>query len=151
MAAYLKHESLKFKAREIRPGFALRHFGLAQGKNQLKSRNPSEILRMLILKRLMTGCCLFPVLFIVFFFGTCLVGGAVVGGLAGAHTTNYEEGRAAGQKAGQEFGRKYAALMMVGAGGVAGLIAIVVPICGILPWCKPERQDAYGDQGYPRA
>jgi hypothetical protein len=79
--------------------------------------------------------------FFVFLFGGLMIGGAVVGGMAGHQSVTasanppttlsggYNTGYEAGHSAGQEFGRKYGSLFLVG----SLLLAVVGSAFGILP------------------
>ena len=94
---------------------------------------------MLYVRRFGTAMVLFVVLFIGLFFGSLLVGGAVAGARAGrehAGARDFQTGYEIGQRAGAEFGRQYGGMIFLGALGTSGLIAIVVPFAGILPWCR---------------
>ena len=59
---------------------------------------------MLIIKRLLTGCIMFPILIIGIWLGSLMLGGAIVGGIAGVK--NPQNAEQAGRLAGEKFGRK---------------------------------------------
>ena len=85
------------------------------------------------MKRFMFGV----VWFVVFWRGPSVICGVIVGGSAGAGTSNAQEGYDAGRAAGQEFGRKYGALILLGSLG----LSILGTATGILPGTK-KRKDA---------
>ena len=58
---------------------------------------------MTLLKRLVTATVLFVFFFVVVYFGICIVGGAVSGGIAGAGQANSQDGYEAGRQAGENF------------------------------------------------
>jgi hypothetical protein len=84
--------------------------------------------------------------FFIFLFGSLMLGGAVVGAMAGHQaataSTNppttisggYNAGYQAGHAAGQEFGRKYGTLFLLG----SLLLAIGGSGFGILPGTQPR-------------
>ncbi|MET0332910.1 MAG: hypothetical protein ABW190_01460 [Rhizobacter sp.] len=78
--------------------------------------------------------------FLVLGFGGLVLGGAVVGAMAGSqvNATNmsdgYTKGQQAGEVAGAEFGRKYAGVILIG----ALVISVVGTATGVLPGTKKK-------------
>jgi len=98
---------------------------------------------MLWLKRLGTFLVLFLFLFMLVFFGSLAVGGAVAGAQArtgDSAPTDIRSGFELGQRAGQNFARRYRGPIARWCCVASLPIALVVSISGVLPWCrKPAR------------
>jgi len=93
----------------------------------------------LILKRLATIAVLFPLLFVLLSVGGLGIGGAIVGArvrLENPQARDFGAGFVAGRQAGAQFGRRCGPAIMLGAAGVSGVMALVVPFTGLLPWCR---------------
>lgn len=88
--------------------------------------------------------------FIVFWFGTLVLGGAVVGAIAGSRAAQmqspsgsfreqfdkgYEAGHQAGRGAGEQFGRQYGTYVLIG----ALIITVTGTALGILPGTKRRK------------
>ncbi|TAJ91554.1 MAG: hypothetical protein EPO31_15270 [Gammaproteobacteria bacterium] len=82
--------------------------------------------------------------FLVIWFGTLVIGGAVVGSAAGSGmeatsmSEAFSKGQEAGAAAGAEFGRKYGGVIFLG----ALVISIGGTILGILPGTKSRKKDS---------
>ncbi len=80
--------------------------------------------------------------FLVIWFGTLIIGGAMAGALAGSQvgasssvSESYEKGYAAGQQAGAEFASRFGRIIFIG----ALVIAVGGTIAGVLPGTKPKK------------
>lgn len=71
--------------------------------------------------------------FLALSMGAIIVGGAIVGGMAGAE--NPENAQAAGEAAGQAFGEAYSGMIFLS----AFIIAVLGSIFGLLPGTKSEK------------
>lgn len=84
--------------------------------------------------------------FIVFSFGGLFLGGAIVGGIAGAQveaggiSEAAAKGHQAGHAAGAEFGRKYSGLIFLG----ALVLAVAGTATGVLPGTRKKNPGAAG-------
>ena len=82
--------------------------------------------------------------FLVLWFGTLLLCGMIVGGIAGSKvkagsaSEGFERGQVAGQQAGEEFGRKYGSVILLG----ALVISIGGTAAGILPGTRRKLSPA---------
>ena len=80
----------------------------------------------------------FVVYAIIFFFGTLFIGGAIVGGMAGAeHAGDMAAAQEAGRIAGEEFGMVYGTYILLSALAIAGLGSIF----GILPFTRHRKKN----------
>lgn len=84
--------------------------------------------------------------FVVFSVGGVMIGGAIVGGMAGSKlkvgnmSEAYAQGKQAGYTAGSEFGHQYGSRMILG----AFIAAVIGSVAGVLPGTKnkPSAEDA---------
>jgi hypothetical protein len=83
------------------------------------------------MKRVLMGI----VWFIVLYLGVLIIGGAIVGALAGAGQPNPQQAAQAGRLAGNDFGQTYGALILIG----SLLVAIAGSVTGILPGTKKKK------------
>lgn len=82
-----------------------------------------------------TGIATFIIVFLVLFMGSLIIGGAVAGASSydpAKSQSSYETGREAGEK----FGRTYSGIIFLSSVGVGGLLAIAIPLSGLVPWCN---------------
>ncbi len=104
---------------------------------------------MLFIKRILTTAVLFVVLFIVLYLLTSGILGAVAGMRAGsnANVHDFNSGYDVGREAGMEIGRKYGAIIIFGASGIAGVAAGALSFSSAIPWCrrKYDRQERLPD------
>ena len=92
---------------------------------------------MLWLKRGLSGCIIFPVIFLILWIGMLAVGGGVSGFMAGFN--NPDDASELGRLAGEEFGEKYSIILLVVSLPLA--FAGTIGICWLLPWCKRKPED----------
>ncbi|MFG6413142.1 hypothetical protein ACG02S_04445 [Roseateles sp. DC23W] len=78
--------------------------------------------------------------FVVFWFGSVIIGGAIAGGIAGAQvkpsslSEGFDLGKEAGHTAGAEFAQKYSSHLLIG----ALILAIGGTALGVLPGTKKK-------------
>ena len=93
---------------------------------------------MLILKRSITAIVIFIPLFIIIYLACLIVGGAIVGGMAGMQDP--DNAYAAGQAAGEEFGKRFGGLLFLASLLFSALIAGALGFTNLLPWCRAEKK-----------
>jgi hypothetical protein len=95
---------------------------------------------MTLLKRLLTSIVLFVFLFVVIYFGICMVGGAIAGGMSGAGNPNPHDSFEAGRQAGANFVRNNLRIIVLSALGTSLISSLALSFSGVFPWCrKPVR------------
>jgi len=94
---------------------------------------------MLIFKRIVTASISFLILFFVLYFGTLVIGGGIVGGIAGVK--NPENAKQVGEQAGEQFAQKYIGVIAISSVALSGLSSGVLVFGGILPWCRKKQHD----------
>jgi hypothetical protein len=95
---------------------------------------------MLLLKRIATSIVLFVFFFVVLYFAICIVGAGINGAMAGAGTTNAEDGYNAGAQAGANFVRHNMAMILLSSFVISFLSSLSLSFSGILPWCRKPSQ-----------
>lgn len=91
---------------------------------------------MTFLKQFITFIVLFVFLFVVVYLGTCVVGGAISGGMAGAGNHDPQAAAEAGQRAGAAFVRDHIKAIVLGSFLASLIGSAALSFTGILPWCK---------------
>jgi len=74
--------------------------------------------------------------FLMFWLGSLIAVGGVVGVNAGIEAETPQEAAALGREAGEEFGRACGPYVILG----AAALAIIGSATGILPWTKPKKR-----------
>jgi|GEM_PF-1930306 len=106
-------------------------FGILPGSRHAPRENGQTTIVGLILRKTLG----FVLYFLVFYFGSLLVGGAIVGGMAGAEASNMATAQEAGRIAGEEFSQKYGNYILIGALAVSGLGSLF----GWLPFTRHRK------------
>ena len=88
---------------------------------------------MTLLKRIATAIVLFVFFFVVLYFGICIVGAAISGGMAGAGTNNAQDGYEAGRQAGANFVRHNMPAILLSSFAISSISALALSFSGILP------------------
>jgi hypothetical protein len=91
-----------------------------------------KIMKLLI--RLATAAVFFVSLFVVVYFGICIVGAGISGGIAGAHDPQHAA--QAGRLAGENFVRSNYAMILLGSCGISLAASFALSFSGVLPWCR---------------
>lgn len=94
---------------------------------------------MLLLKRLGTFSVLFISLFLFFFVGSLVVGGAAAGVRAGGdhpEARDFQSGYKVGEQAGAAFAREYRGIIFLGAVATSALASFALSFSRVLPWCR---------------
>jgi hypothetical protein len=95
---------------------------------------------MTLLKRLVTSVVLFVFFFVVLYFGICMVGAMISGGLAGAGSANQQDAYEAGRQAGGDFVRHNIRAIALGSLVGSLVLSLGLSFSGILPWCRKPNQ-----------
>jgi hypothetical protein len=95
---------------------------------------------MTLLKRLLTAAALFLPLLFVFYFGICIVGGAITGVRIAAQHPHTADLDARTREAGGAFVRNNIATIALSSFAAAGVVSLAIPFSGILPWCRKPQE-----------
>jgi len=96
----------------------------------------------MILKRIATSIVLFAIFFVIAYFAICIVGGIVVGAVAGAGIRDVQESYEAGRQAGESFVRSNLRAIVVGSLLISLVSSLALSFSGVLPWCRKPKQPA---------
>jgi hypothetical protein len=91
---------------------------------------------MIFLKRSLTAAAFFLPLLVAFYFGICVVGGAISGAKSAIDHPDVQDKAALGSEAGRNFVRNNLGMIVIGACGASFLTSVAISFSGILPWCK---------------
>ena len=92
---------------------------------------------MLLAKRIITACVSFILLFVIFYFAFCVIGGMISGAIAGVQ--NPENAVQAGEQAGALFVQKNIVFILLSSLILSLATSSWLSFFGVLPWCKkPE-------------
>lgn len=92
---------------------------------------------MKLIIRLATAAVLFVLLFFAVYVGICVVGGAISGGIAGAHDPQHAA--QAGRLAGESFVKNNLTMILLGSCGVSLVASLALSFSGVLPWCRKSQ------------
>jgi hypothetical protein len=95
---------------------------------------------MTLLKRIATSMVFFVFFFVVVYFAICIVGGAIIGGIAGAGSQNAREGYDAGHQAGENFVRHNIRAIAFSSLVISLVSSLALSFSGVFPWCKKPPQ-----------
>jgi hypothetical protein len=95
---------------------------------------------MTLIKRLATSMVLFVFLFVVLYFGICIIGGFLHGSMAGLNHPNSPDGVGPGAQAGADFVNHNIRAIVLSAFGISLVSALVLSFSGILSWCRKPLQ-----------
>src|SRR6267154_1845882 len=91
---------------------------------------------MTLLKRSLTAIVLFVFLFVVLYFGICIVGGGIAGARASAGNANPRDNFELGRQAGERFVRQNLGTIATCSFGISLASSLALSFSGIFPWCK---------------
>jgi hypothetical protein len=91
---------------------------------------------MTLLKRFLTSIVLFVFLFVVLYFGICIIGGGIAGATAGANHPDAQENYELGRQAGADFVRHNLRAIVFSSLGISFVSSVALSFSGIFPWCK---------------